>query len=220
MIARLMVQHQQATAQLDQKIAVLDARMKTGYDLLDAVRDFWRKKEAAEAVTAKVAQAEKEITLYDALAKALAPDGIPSQLIGEAISPVNDLLEVASGHLFPGRNLALPEDLNIELSGSPYATLSKSTKFRVGVAFQYGLAKLAGARLLMIDEADILDPSNRTALIDFLLEIQPDFDTIIIFATSQEAKPSPIPEIKIWWLESGRIGPVETDDAAHDQAAG
>jgi ABC-type proline/glycine betaine transport system ATPase subunit len=90
----------------------------------------------------------------------------------------------------------------------------------VGVAFQYVLAKLAEARLLLIDEADLLDPSNRTALIDFLLEIQPDFDTIIIFATSQKAKPSPIPEIQIWWLESGRIWPMETDDAAHDQAAG
>ena len=72
----------------------------------------------------------------------------------------------------------------------------------------------------MIDEADILDPSNRTALIDFLLKIQPDFDTIIIFATSQEAKPSPIPEIQIWWMESGQVRTVETDDAAHDQAAG
>jgi len=72
----------------------------------------------------------------------------------------------------------------------------------------------------VIDEADLLDPSNRTALIDFLLEIQPDFDTIIIFATAQEAKPSPIPEIQIWWLESGLIRPVETDDATCDQAAG
>ena len=221
-IAKLKEQQAQATvtADLDQQIVGMDARIKIGYDLLGELRNFWNKKAAAEAAAVKRTEAEKEIVLYDALAKALAPDGIPSQLIGEAISPVNDLLEVASGHLFPGRDLALTEDLNIELSGSPYATLSKSTKFRVGVAFQYGLAKLAGARLLMIDEADILDPSNRTALIDFLLEIQPDFDTIIIFATSQEAKPSPIPEIKIWWLESGRIGPVETDDAALDQAAG
>ena len=100
------------------------------------------------------------------------------------------------------------------------ATLSKSAKFRVGVAFQYVLAKLARARLLLIDEADMLDPSNRTALIDFLLEIQPDFDSILVFATSQETRPSPVSEIEIWWLEAGRIRPVETDDAAHDQATG
>jgi len=221
-IAKLKEHQEQATATagLDQQIEALNTRMKTGWELLDAIRDFWRQKEAAEAAQAKIGEAEKEIAFYDAMAKALAPDGIPSQLIGEAISPVNDLLEVASVLLFPGRDLALTEDLNIELFGSPYATLSKSAKFRVGVAFQYVLAKLAGARLLLIDEADLLDPSNRTALIDFLLEIQPDFDTIIIFATSQEAKPSSIPEIQIWWLESGRIRPVERDDAACDQATG
>ncbi|MBU4356827.1 MAG: hypothetical protein KJ822_16040, partial [Proteobacteria bacterium] len=181
---------------------------------------FWRRKAEAEKAQEKIGQVEAEVTLYDTLAKALAPDGLPSRLIAEALGPVNDLLDVASVHLFPGRPLALTEGLDIELSGCPFATLSKSAKFRVGVAFQYVLAKLAEARLLIIDEADLLDPSNRTALIDFLLEIQPDFDTIIIFATSQEAKPSPIPEIQIWWMESGRIRPVETDDAAHDQAAG
>jgi len=209
-----------ATKDLEGKIAVLDARIQNGQDLLFAVQDFWRKKTAAEKAQEKIGQVEAEVALYDTLAKALAPDGLPSRLIAEALGPVNDLLDVASVHLFPGRSLALTEGLDIELSGCPFATLSKSAKFRVGVAFQYVLAKLAGARLLVIDEADLLDPSNRTALIDFLLEIQPDFDTIIIFATSQEAKPSPIPEIQIWWLESGRIMPVETDDAAHNQAAG
>ena len=206
----------QDTAGIAEHITAIDTRLQTGDELRDAVREFWRKKEVAEAAAVKLEVAEKEVGLYDALAKALAPSGIPSQLIAEALRPVNDLLEVPSVYLFPGRDLALTEDLNIELSGSPYATLSKSIKFRVGVAFQYVLAKLAEARLLLIDEADLLDHSNRTALIDFLLEIEPDFDTIIIFATSQEAKPSPIPEIQIWWLESGRIRLVEEGDALRD----
>jgi predicted nuclease with TOPRIM domain len=211
-ITKLKEQQEQATAtaQLDQKIAVLDARMKTGYELLDAVRDFWRKKEAAEAVTAKVAQAEKEITLYDALAKALAADGIPSQLIAEALEPFNKKLYLASSYLFPEYEdcpLVLTQDLEVYRS-SPYACLSKSARYRAGICFQYVLATLAGARLLMIDEADILDPLNRAQLIDFLLAVRQDFDTILVFATSDEAKPSPVPEIQVWWLEDGRIAPV------------
>ena len=211
-IAKLKEQQEQATAtaQLDQKIAVLDARMKTGYELLDAVRDFWRKKEAAEAVTAKVAQAEKEITLYDALAKALAPDGIPSQLIAEALEPFNKRLYLASSYLFPEYEdcpLVLTQDLEVYRS-SPYACLSKSARYRAGICFQYVLATLAGARLLMIDEADILDPVNRAQLIDFLLAVRQDFDTILVFATSDHADPSPVPEIQVWWLEEGRIRPV------------
>ena len=198
----------QATAGVDEQIAALDTRMKTGWELLDAVRDFWRQQEAAEAAQAKITEAEKEIALYDALVKALAPDGIPSKMIAEALGPINDLLAVASVHLFPGRPLILTETMDIELSGSPYTTLSKSAKFRVGVAFQYVLAKLAGARLLMIDEADILDPLNRAALTDFLLNIRENFDTIMVFATSSQAHPSHYPHIQVWWLEDGRVAPV------------
>jgi len=80
------------------------------------------------------------------------------------------------------------------------------------------LANLAGARLLMIDEADILDPLNRALLIEFLLEISQEFDTILVFATSDEAKPSPVPEIQVWWLEEGRIAPVIPE--LQEQAAG
>jgi molecular chaperone GrpE (heat shock protein) len=211
-IAKLKEQQEQATAtsQLDQEIAVLDARMKTGYELLDAVRDFWRKKEAAEAATAKVARAEKEITLYDALAKALAPDGIPSQLIAEALEPFNQKLYLASSYLFPEYEdcpLVLTQDLEVYRS-SPYACLSKSARYRAGICFQYVLATLASARLLMIDEADILDPVNRAQLIDFLLAVRQDFDNILVFATSDHADPSPVPEIQVWWLEEGRISPL------------
>ena len=77
---------------------------------------------------------------------------------------------------------------------------------------------LAGARLLMIDEADILDPVNRAQLIDLLLAVRQDFDIILVFATSDEAKPSLVPEIQVWWLEEGRIIPVLPE--MQEQAAG
>ena len=221
-IAKLKEQQEdgKATTQLDEEIAALDIRMKTGYELLDAVRDFLRKKEAAEAATAKITRADQEVTLYDALAKALAPDGIPSQLIAEALEPFNKRLYVASSYLFPEYEdcpLVLSQDLEVYRS-SPYACLSKSARYRARICFQYVLAILAGARLLMIDEADILDPVNRAQLIDFLLAVRQDFDTILVFATSDHADPSPVPEIQVWWLEEGDISPVVLE--MEDQAAG
>jgi len=135
-------------------------------------------------------------------------------MIAEALGPVNNFLETAAVHLFPGRSLTLTQDLGIELSGSPYATLSKSARFRVGIAFQFALAKMAGARLLIIDEADILDPSNRANLVDFLMAVHGDFDTILVFATSDHAHASPVPEIQIWWLEEGQIARVGEKMAA------
>ncbi|MHB9072042.1 MAG: AAA family ATPase [Desulfobaccales bacterium] len=197
-----------ATTELDQQIAVLDARMQIGHELLDAVRTFWREKDAADTAASKLEKSNKEAILYDALAKALSPEGIPSRLIAEALKPVNDQLQVGAAHLFPGRTLTLSKDLEIELSGSPYVTLSKSAKFRVGVAFQCALARLAGARLLMIDEADILDPRNRGQLINLLLQIQRKFDTILVFATSDHARAALDPDIQLWVLLDGKIYPL------------
>ena len=212
-IARLKTQAAM-TAEVDKEIAVLDSRMKVGQDLLAEVIKFWQQKDAADAAAAKMAKAEKEAILYDAMAKALAPEGTPSRMIAEALKPMNDLLQVVAVHLFPGRTLMLTKELGIDLSGSPFVTLSKSAKFRVGVAFQYALTRLAGARLLMIDEADILDPGNRGQLIDFLLAVRQDFDTILVFATSDHVDPSPVPEIQVWWLEKGKIKPVSQPMAA------
>lgn len=208
----------QDTAAIDEQISALDQRMKTGYELLDAVREFWRKKEAADEAGAKVEQAEKEIALYDALAKALAPDGIPSALIAEALGPVNERLAFAASYLFPEYVIAGPlmftSDLEVYRGSTPYSLLSKSARYRAGIAFQYVLAKLAGARLLMVDEADILDPPNRSQLIDFLLAIRQDFDTILVFATSDHADPSPIPELQVWWISDGQVAPVVNQQAA------
>lgn len=208
-----------ATKDLDLKIAALDARIKNGQDLLFAVQDFWRKKTSAETAQARIGQAEAEITLCDAIAKALAPEGTPPQLIKDALGPVNERLAKASAFLFPyGCPLRLSEDLQAYRDQTPFPCLSKSARFRAGICFQYVLANLAGARLLMIDEADILDPLNRALLIEFLLEISQEFDTILVFATSDEAKPSPVPEIQVWWLEEGRIAPVIPE--LQEQAAG
>ncbi|TSA12516.1 MAG: hypothetical protein D4R73_02220 [Deltaproteobacteria bacterium] len=111
----------------------------------------------------------------------------------------------------------LTQDLEVYRS-SPYACLSKSARYRAGICFQYVLATLASARLLMIDEADILDPVNRAQLIDFLQAVRQDFDNILVFATSHEAQPSPVPEIQVWWLEEGMIVPVVLE--MEEQAAG
>ena len=196
------------TAKFQTDIDALASRIALGEELRDRVREFWRKQKEADAAKERVEQVEKEALLYDTLAKALAPNGIPSALIAEALGPVNDLLGKAAGHLFPGRPLALTEDLEIVLQGQPFATLSKSARYRVGIAMQYTLAKLAGARLLLIDEADMLDDPNRSQLINFLLEIQPDFRNILVFATTNYASPSPIPEMQIWVMQAGKVTPL------------
>lgn len=48
---------------------------------------------------------------------------------------------------------------------------------------------------------------NKAQLIDFLLATHQDVDTLLVFATSDEAQPS-VPQIQVWWLEEGKIAPL------------
>ena len=120
---------------------------------------------------------------------------------------------MAASYFFPGRYLHLTGELGIVLQNSPYITLSKSAKYRVGVAFQYALARLTGARILLIDEADILDGIHQTELVNFLLFALSDFDQILVFATGDFAAAwTDDLRAQSWWLENGEIKPVSWGD--------
>ena len=135
----------EAGADLDAEIAARQQRIDRGHAFDRAIYDYNLALGRYQDTQTKLAAAEQEVIIYDALAKALAPDGIPSQMIAEALDGINELLDEAATHLFPGRYLHLTGELEIVLQNSPYVTLSKSAKYRVGVAFQYALARLTGA---------------------------------------------------------------------------
>ena len=199
----------EAGADLDTEIATRQRRIERGHAFQAAVASYNIHLAQYQDTLAKLAAAEQEVIIYDALQKALAPDGIPSQMIAEALDGINELLEEAASYFFPSRYLHLTGELGIVLQNSPYITLSNSAKYRVGIAFQYALAKLVGARILLIDEADILDGIHQTELVNFLLYHLSDFDQILVFATGDFAAAwTDDPRAQSWWLENGEIKPV------------
>ena len=207
-LARLQAEPETSIADLDTEIAARQTRLDRGQAFRLAIANYNIRLAQYQETTAKLAAAEQEVIIYDALAKALAPDGIPSQMIAEALDGVNELLDEAATYLFPGRYLHLTGELEIVLQNSPYVTLSKSAKYRVGVAFQYALSRLTGARVWLIDEADILDDTHQTELINFLLAKIENFDQIIVFMTAAappQMKSVGVDKLQWWWLENGKV---------------
>jgi hypothetical protein len=199
----------EAGVDLDAEIAQRQQRIDRGWVFKKAAYDYDIALDIYKAKQEKLAAAEQEVIIYDALQKALAPDGIPSQMIAEALDGINELLDEAATYLFPGRYLHLTGDLSIVLQNSPYVTLSKSAKYRVGVAFQYALARLVGSRILLIDEMDILDFIHQVAFTNFLLAHINDFDQIMVFLTrGKAASMCNDPRAQSWWLENGKITKV------------
>jgi hypothetical protein len=206
----------EAATDYDAEIATRQRRIDRGAAFDRAVHDYNLALGRYQDTITRLAAAEQEVIIYDALQKALAPDGIPSQMIAEALDGINELLEDAASYFFPGRYLHLTGELGIVLQNSPYITLSKSAKYRVGVAFQFALAKLTGARILLIDEADILDDDRQGDLIKFLLAKVADFDQIMVFMTCTEP-PDFVwegNEMQVWWLENGKMILAKVREAA------
>ena len=191
---------------LDGLIQAADSAIDAHQRLLVAFDTYQKDLAEAMAADSELPRLQESVNIYDALVKALNPGGIPSEMILEALADLNDYLAVAAEYLFPERTLQVNEELGIDLEGTPYTTLSKSAKFRVGVAFQYALARLAGARMLMIDEADILDHIGRTELIDFLMTQLFHFDQVLVFFTADQPFYAPVADN--WWLDRGMLSKV------------
>ena len=193
---------QTSNAHAAENLVKLEAEIAEKARLQDAIVAFWLAMNKVTEAVGLVDKCDAEIAFYDALAKAMAPEGIPTQMIAESLAPVNNLLAVAAGHLFPGRTLALTPELDFALEGAPL--LSKSAELRVGVAIQYVLAKLAGARLLMVDEVDMLDPGNRKGFVAFLRAVQADFDTVLAFSTAAPSA-APFEDVQVWAVNDGTV---------------
>ncbi|MGK9630576.1 hypothetical protein O6383_24315, partial [Salmonella enterica subsp. enterica] len=81
------------------------------------------------------------------IADALSPDGIPGEMLAEALGPMNARLgasAVAAGWSIP----QITADMEITGDGRPYALLSESEKWRADAMIAEAVSYLSGLRLL------------------------------------------------------------------------
>ena len=101
-------------------------------------------------------------------------------------------------------------DLDIALSGTPFAMLSASEQFRVKTVLQLAIAQLEKASLVIIDGADILDQGGRGKLLQAVLKV--GIPAIICMTL---AKPEAAPNLAAvgagvtYWIEGNTCRPVQ-----------
>ena len=141
---------------------------------------------------------------WETIAAALAPDGIPSQMLGEALGPVNGRL-VDSAFETGWPNAHITADMEICADGRPYALLSESERWRVDAMIAETIAHLSGEKVLVLDRVDVLDLHGREDLLFWLddLASSGEIDTCLLFATLK-AIPAKLPErAEAVWIENG-----------------
>jgi hypothetical protein len=146
-------------------------------------------KRAADTQSDRMASARKHhenVGAWEKAEEALSPNGIPSELIGEALAPLRAAIGAVTTDAI--RDWPLPvigDDCNVTAWGRPYGLLSESEQWRVDAVLGAAVANVTGMRFLALDRADILEPAQRGPLMDWLLATTDagTLDQAWIFAT-------------------------------------
>ncbi len=196
-----------ATERLEQVLAGHQADKKARMATLAQMFEANRLAMLADENTKKAASAHADVLAWLAIADALAPDGIPAEMLAEAIDPINASLR---GHAMAAEwaETLISSDMEILAAGRPYALLSESEKWRADALICAAIAEMSGLRLLVLDRFDVLDSKGREDLIFWLDGAVADgqIDTALVFGT-MKALPAGLPEtITPVWIEGGVAG--------------
>lgn len=177
---------------------------------LDAAASAKKAAEAARQRTQDAAQHHADVQAWDAIGDALSPAGIPAEMLGEALGPVNAALD---GHaqLSEWPAVSIDADMAITAAGRPYALLSESERWRCDAMLAAAVAELSGVRLLVLDRFDVLDLPGRGDMVAWLDGLAADklIDCALVFGTLK-ALPRQMPStIAVLWIEDGECEVVE-----------
>ncbi len=158
-----------------------------------------------------------DVLAWTDIADALAPDGIPGEMLAEALGPINDRLDTASAnaewlqpHIEPDMSVWAAYQ-GAENKPRPYALLSESEKWRTDAMIAEAVSFFADVKLLVLDRFDVLDLQGRKDLLYWLdgMAEDGDIETALIFGTLK-ALPVTLPQtIAAHWLENGVVAQLK-----------
>jgi energy-coupling factor transporter ATP-binding protein EcfA2 len=169
---------------------------------------------AAEKRTAEAAGHAADVAAWDAIADALAPDGIQAELLGAAMGPLNERLQQSaedSGWARVMVNLDCEVVVATDSTGSAWRErrlLSESEQWRADAMLAEAIGYVSGARLLVLDRMDVLDLPGRGQLLQWLdcLADNEELGTALVFGTLKALPTGLPPSIQAHWIEHGVAG--------------
>lgn len=171
---------------------------------LDTLAALKREADAAAQKTLDAAALHQAVQHWDAIGDALSPDGIPAELLAEALDPLNQRL-LQSAIDTEWSRVAIQADMRITAGQRSYRLLSESEQWRADAQIAEAIAHLSGVRLLVLDRFDVLDTVGRAQALAWfsMLADTGEIDTALLFATLREA-PQALPEhISAIWIHEG-----------------
>lgn len=163
-----------------------------------------------QATIMKAAILNADVMAWTDIADALAPDGIPAELLAEALDPINEHLRVSASDA-EWEPAQITADMSITYGLRPYALISESEKWRADALIAEAVSHVSGLKLLVLDRFDVLDLKGREDLLYWLDGMAADgvIDTAIIFGTLKALPALNFDNIGAFWIENGAAGQLK-----------
>ena len=176
---------------------------KAAAELAQAVRASEEARNAGEA-TDKARAIHETIEAALNVAELLSPDGIPAEILAEALGPINKHLDDASNETgWP--LVSIGADMVVRRAGRPYGLCSESEQWRVDAMLAYAIASLSELKLMVLDRVDVLDLPGRGEFVGWVSGM----DGMQVIATGTFKSAPTIPSIDSHWIENGRVSELE-----------
>lgn len=200
------------TSATEAKVTELKERRQIANSECTTLAETITKAERRAALIEQAAKLHADVMAWTAIADALAPDGIPAELLAEALEPMNHRLAVTAGDAQWDRIEIMPDmQIIAALHGRPYALLSESEKWRADAMIAEAVSHISGVKLLVIDRFDVLDGQGREDALYWLdgLAENGEIDTALLFGTLKGLPAQLLPNIEAFWIENGTAGQIK-----------
>lgn len=164
---------------------------------------------SADATTDKAREHHADVLAWTLIADALKPDGIPSEILGNALKPVNDSLAILS-RISGWKKVEISADMAITADGRIYGLMSESAQWRIDTLLAAMIAQISELKFMVLDRFDVLDQSGRGELFNMVLDLADMklMDQVIICGTLKQALTGMPPEIGQVWITNGNAEAV------------
>lgn len=187
-------------------LTMLQQRLAGEKAKAEALADLKAQAEGADATTKKAAELHTSIMAWLAIADAMAPDGIPAELLAQALAPINQSLEVLAG-MAGWPIVQISTEIDVISNGRQYHLASESEKWRADTLLSIAIAQLTGLNLVVLDRFDVLELKARGQLLGMLCKLIQlgTMDTIIMLGTMKEI-PAGLPaEVTGVWIKDNIV---------------
>ncbi|KPB98992.1 SMC domain-containing protein [Pseudomonas amygdali pv. lachrymans] len=113
--------------------------------------------------TTDAAKHHQDVLSWILIEKALAPDGIPGEILAGALQLINNSLKRLST-LAGWPVTAIGGDMAITAGGRAYVLLSESERWRYDALMDKAITLACGLKLIVLDRFDVLLPTARGQL--------------------------------------------------------